>query len=106
MGIPKWANRSENHGSDTTRNPLQEIAIKVAALSTATCLMMAPALAGAALAQVPDGKLQVTGPELLSIIKEDFLKRKYLVTGNLTQGVRLHGLMDGLIANKARLRGG
>lgn len=53
------------------------------ALSLAVSLM-SPAHA---LAELPAGKKAVSGPELVEIIKEDFLKRKYLVTGNLTKEV-------------------
>jgi len=70
-----------------TSSPFKEIATKAAAHSTAASLLLLTPGTSVARAEF-DGKLQVTGPELLSIIKEDFLKRKYLVTGNLTQGVR------------------
>ena len=68
-------------------NPLQDLAAKAAAFTTAACLLVTLPC-GPALAQVPEGKATVSGPELLAIIKEDFLQRKYLVTGNLTSKVR------------------
>jgi hypothetical protein len=57
------------------------VAACVATLSVALCTPNAHAL-------VPAGKATVSGPELLEIIKEDFIQRKYLVTGALTKTVR------------------
>ena len=67
------------------QSPLQVAAAMAAALSILACsATLAP---GAALAELPAGKAAVTGPELLAIIKEDFLTRKYLVTGDLSPRV-------------------
>ena len=67
------------------QNPLQVAAVTAAAIGILACsATLAP---GAALAELPAGKAAVTGPELLAIIKEDFLTRKYLVTGDLSPRV-------------------
>ena len=52
----------------------------------AACMMIMTPVQPA-MAQLPPGKRAVSGPELVEIVKEDFLKRKYLVTGNLTKEV-------------------
>lgn len=38
-------------------------------------------------AAAPPGKVSVSGPEVVRIVTEDFAKRRYLVTGDLTRGV-------------------
>ena len=62
---------------------VKKAAVPITGLA-ACMILMTP---DAAMAQLPPGKRSVSGPELVEIVKEDFIKRKYLVTGNLTKEV-------------------
>lgn len=84
---PPWQGDRKVTQEENPKRTRAAMAACGAALSlalSAASLWVAP---GHAMAELPAGKKAVTGPELVEIIKEDFLKRKYLVTGNLTKEV-------------------
>ena len=78
--------RDEKRCGQTMQTPVQKLIEVASSLSlaglTACMVLMTP---DEAMAQLPPGKRAVSGPELVEIVKEDFIKRKYLVTGNLTK---------------------